>query len=176
MSTVYLCAPISPSIDQGVQLILLSDLINLRLFEISPVISHPAITLHYMFTFHVIHELNLSWELYIFREAFNKKRIKKCKTLYIGVGCIFGLMYLFSETRPISGNFLKKNVFCPLEMSNTCKNVLNPIICEHWPIFTQKIFFYQNGSEWPKMHFKHNFLKCKILSALPPLWNILHFF
>ena len=27
----------------------LSDLINLRLFKISPVISHPAITLHYMF-------------------------------------------------------------------------------------------------------------------------------
>jgi len=37
-------------------------------------------------------------------------------------------MYFFSETRPLLGHFLKKNVFFPLEMSNTCKNFQNPNI------------------------------------------------
>ena len=29
-------------------------------------------------------------------------------------------------------------------------------------IFTKQNY-NQNGSEWPKTHFKHNFMKCKIL-------------
>ena len=33
------------------------------------------------------------------------------------------------------------------------------------PPFSPKHFYYQYGSEWPEMHFKHNFLKCKILST-----------
>ena len=32
----------------------------------------------------------------------------------------------FSETRPLLGHFLKKSVFCPLEMSKTKKNFQNP--------------------------------------------------
>ena len=30
---------------------------------------------------------------------------------------------------------------------------------KYWdpPLFSPKIFFYQNDSEWPKMDFKHNF-------------------
>ena len=42
-------------------------------------------------------------------------------------------------------------------------------MAKYWtPPFSPKNLYYQNGSEWPKMHFKHNFLKCKILSARPP--------
>ena len=36
----------------------------------------------------------------------------------------------FSETRPLLGDFLEKIVFCPLEMSNTCKSFQNPKIGE----------------------------------------------
>ena len=80
----------------------------------------------------------------------------------------------FSETRPLLGHFLKKSVFCPLEMSNTCKNFQNPKIDQKMakyetpPLFFTWNFFYQNDSEWPKMDFKHNFKKCNILSAGPP--------
>ena len=82
-------------------------------------------------------------------------------------------MYFFSETRPLLGHFLKKSVFCPLEMSNTCKNFQNPKIDQKMakyetpPLFFTWNFFYQNDSEWPKMDFKHNFKKCNILSAGP---------
>ena len=34
--------------------------------------------------------------------------------------------------------------------------------------------YYQNGSEWPKMHFKHNFLKCKTPPTLS--WNFSTFY
>ena len=67
------------------------------------------------------------------------------------------IMYFFSETRPFLGHFLKKSVFCPLEMSNTCKNFQNPKIAGKWlsigtpPIFSPEIFFTkmtQNGLKW----------------------------
>ena len=35
------------------------------------------------------------------------------------------------------------------------------------PFFTQN-FFFQNDSEWLEMDFKHNFLKCDILTSGPP--------
>ena len=66
-------------------------------------------------------------------------------------------MYFFSETRPLLGHFLKKSVFCPPEMSNTCKNFQNPKIGQKWlsmgppPFFSPKIFFTkmtQNGLKW----------------------------
>ena len=56
------------------------------------------------------------------------------------------IMYFFSETRPLLGYFLKKSVFCPLEMSNTCKIFQNPKIARKWlsmgppPFFHLKIF------------------------------------
>ena len=37
------------------------------------------------------------------------------------------------------------------------------------PTLSPQKIHYQNSSEWPKMHFKHNFVKCKILSAETPL-------
>ena len=82
-------------------------------------------------------------------------------------------MYFFSETRPLLGHFLKKSVFCPPEMSNTCKNFQNPKIGQKWlsmgpPPFFHLNFFYQNDSEWPEMDFKHNFKKYGILSVRPP--------
>ena len=55
-------------------------------------------------------------------------------------------MYFFSETRPLLGHFLKKSVFCPPEMSNTCKNFQNPKIGQKWlsmgppPFFHLKFF------------------------------------
>ena len=66
-------------------------------------------------------------------------------------------MYFFSETRPLLGHFLKKSVFCPLEMSNTCKNFQNPKIDQKMakyetpPFFSPEIFFTkmtQNGLKW----------------------------
>ena len=41
-------------------------------------------------------------------------------------------IYFFSENRPFFGHFLKKRVFCPLEMSNICKNIQNQKIGEKW--------------------------------------------
>ena len=64
-------------------------------------------------------------------------------------------MYFFSETRPLLGHFLKKSVFCPPEMSNTCKNFQNPKIGQKWlsmgpPLFSPKICLpmTQNGLKW----------------------------
>ena len=67
-------------------------------------------------------------------------------------------MHFFSETRPLLGHFLKKSVFCPLEMSNTCKNFQNPKIDQKMakyetppPFFSPEIFFTkmtQNGLKW----------------------------
>ena len=66
-------------------------------------------------------------------------------------------MYFFSETRPLLEHFLKKSVFCPLEMSNTCENFQNPKIAGKWlsmgppPFFSPEIFFTkmtQNGLKW----------------------------
>ena len=92
-------------------------------------------------------------------------------------------MYIFSETSPLLGHFLKKSVFCPLEMSNTCKNFQNPKIAGKWlsigphPQFSPNIFFNQNDSEWPEMDFNHNFKNCNILSAgPPPYYNICYNF
>ena len=66
------------------------------------------------------------------REAFIKKKKKNCNKCYIGSDpppiVTNNTMYFFSETRPLLGHFLKKSVFCPLEMSNTCKNFQNPKI------------------------------------------------
>ena len=53
-------------------------------------------------------------------------------------------MYFFSETRPLLGHFLKKSVFFPLEMSNTCKNFLNPKIAEKWLSIGTPPFFHPN--------------------------------
>ena len=111
-----------------------------------------------------------------FREALIKKKKKNCNKCYIGSDppppiVTNNTMYFFSETRPLLGHFLKKSVFCPLEMSNTCKNFQNPKIDQKMakyetpPLFFTWNFFYQNDSEWPKMDFKHNFKKCNILSA-----------
>ena len=63
-------------------------------------------------------------------------------------------MSFFSETRPLLGHFLKKSVFYLLEMSNTCKKfvkygTLTP--------FSPRNLYYNNGSEWPKIHFKTPF-------------------
>ena len=33
-------------------------------------------------------------------------------------------------------------------------------------------FFFQNDSEWPEMDFKHNFIKCNILTRETPLPNV----
>ena len=56
----------------------------------------------------------------------------------------------FSETRPLLGHFLKKSVFCPLEMSNTCKKFQNPNIgkklVKYWIFFFPKwLRMAQNG-------------------------------
>ena len=69
----------------------------------------------------------------------------------------------FSEAKPLIGALFEKKCFFPVEMSNTCKNFLNPKIAEKWlsigppPFFTQT-FVYQKDSEWPKMDFKHQCL------------------
>ena len=68
---------------------------------------------------------------------------------------------------------IKEPCFFPLEMSNTCINVLNPKITEKWlsivtPPFFTHILFYQNDSELPKIDFKHNFENRKILIFDPP--------
>ena len=83
-------------------------------------------------------------------------------------------MYFFSETRPLLGHFLKKSVFCPPEMSNTCKNFQNPKIGQKWlsmgppPFFSPKIFFTkmtQNGLKWI---LNTTLKKYGILSVRPP--------
>ena len=51
-------------------------------------------------------------------------------------------MYFFSETRPLLGHFLKKSVFCPPEMSNTCKNFQNPKIGQKWLSMGPPHFFH----------------------------------
>ena len=44
------------------------------------------------------------------------------------------------------------------------------------PIFTQN-FFFQNDSEWLEMDFKHNFIKCNILTReTPPYVTFVTFF
>ena len=43
-------------------------------------------------------------------------------------------------------------------------------MAKYWgtpPFFTQ-IFFFQNDSEWLEMDFKHNFIKCNILTCKTP--------
>ena len=43
-------------------------------------------------------------------------------------------------------------------------------MAKYWgtpPFFTQN-FFFQNDSEWLEMDFKHNFIKCDILTSGPP--------
>ena len=55
------------------------------------------------------------------------------------------------------GHFLKNSVFCPLEMSDTCKNFQNPKIAGNWlsivtpPHFHPNFFLTkmtQNGLKW----------------------------
>ena len=44
------------------------------------------------------------------------------------------------------------------------------------PFFTQN-FFFQNDSEWLEMDFKHNFIKCNILThETPPNVTFVPFF
>ena len=43
------------------------------------------------------------------------------------------------------------------------------------PIF-QPNFFFQNDSEWLEMDFKHNFIKCNILTHETPQCNICYIF
>ena len=74
-----------------------------------------------------------SWPL---REAFKKKEKKKYGIFHTWVWPPPTMenfsMYFFSETRPLLGHFLKKSVFCPPEMSNTCKNFQNSKIGQKW--------------------------------------------
>ena len=55
-------------------------------------------------------------------------------------------MYFFSECRPILEHFLKKIVFFPLEMSNTCKIFLNPKVLGLPPPFFTQIYSNPNIS------------------------------
>ena len=58
------------------------------------------------------------------------------------------MLHLGRIIRSLLGHFLKKSVFCPLEMSNTCKNFQNPKKYETPPFFSPEIFFTkmtQNG-------------------------------
>ena len=93
----------------------------------------------------------------------------------------FSRFDFFSETRPLLGHFLKKSVFFPLEMSNTCKNFLNPKIAEKWlsigtpPFFSPKFFFTkmtQNGLKWIlNITFKTvHYVKVRVLTR-SDCWN-----
>ena len=88
------------------------------------------------------HEAKATYKMSSLGKPSFKKKKKNCNKCYNPVwrgappNVTEKIMYFFSETRPLLGHFLKKSVFCPLEMSNTWQ------IAEKWLIIGIPHFFY----------------------------------